>query len=916
MTMKLPPLLVLDRYSLGWKGDVDPEIGPYRPDKDDRSCTVFDLSPGDPETWKKRYGFDAHAVMYSIPDCSCAPRINKAAVRAGKVSPVLNWIIIDVDTPDHVDLDDAPIEFLEQVIEAEMTIPEMAGAIRWASKGGYKYAWSLDKSKRYPVEKGEDYLGLFIDYLVAGGLPVDEQCRDWTRLMRLPNADREGDPNSGNYEVHGLDKIKPLAWDPPREVVAGGRGRKGVRKAKARTKTQEEIQRSRAREAIQFIDPDCDRDQWRDVAIGLKTEFGEAGWSIWQDWSAKGEEYPGDDDVRYQWESFPSEAVDGGVTIRSLWYLAQSGGWSGKLSVEDALERVEECCSLDDYFSTEALRASAVLREENGVGWATAIAQVKQDSRIHPGLIFSNWERKVSNIQKEIEAAKKITAAEIAQENRDHAREAIITNFERHINVEGEEIRFRRPLQEIVDGVRECSEEWPRTMDGVLFEIDEERGEPVFFKNKGELFSWFGLRAQVEWTSRDLFVDNGGTVNPVGETGLFNGLVQAMPDDHRYKTIETAPHVPPVPDAYYVDLDLPEPTGKTLKRYLDLFAPASEIDRSLLEAALLTGMIGIAPGKRPAFVITSDHGRGSGKSSTANALTRVYGGVIGIKADDGFSALEQRLLDPSTTTKRFVMVDNLKNRLSSAEYEAAITEPVISGKRMYVGNGERVNYLTWIFTSNTPALSNDLASRAVVVKIGQADHSVDFEAEINDIIENHRLDLLADIKARLEEPASGQVMQYHDRWQAWQSTVLSRFENADTIAKEIQERRKEVDDDAAVAEVWAAHICELLEDKGHDPDRVKVVIPSKQVLKLVAKVEGDPTITYREMWSLLNDVAGVGPMKRSKRYRTSTHRGLLWIGSEVNHSANFSEFHEPEKRKPAEKVTKLDERRKGKNSIL
>lgn len=896
MSAVFPPLLILDRYDLGWSGDMSDQ-GPHRPDRIDdatgmpRLCPIRDFIPADLPLFEHRFDFDAHCTMYFIPGESCAPRIRKSAVRDGKIAPRLGWIIIDVDTPDHGDLADAPLEWIEQVIEAEITIPELAYAIRWESKGGYKYAWPLAEDRQYPVEIGEDYLRQFIDYLVEGGLPVDEACKDWTRLMRMPNARREGDPRSGTYKVEGWESLRELDWEPPRRPEKGGHRAAGrARRSGEIAGTDPLLQR--CREALTFIPADLPYQDWLAIGIALRVTFQERGLDVWRAWSKGGDGYPGDKEIEEKWESFPDQAIPDGLTVRSIFHMAREHGWQDRLSIEEAQEILEGAIGIEDYFDADVLTAAATLRLARGAEWAVAVEAIK-GSRAVPR--FSDWEAAVVTRQREMIAARKEAEAQVKEAEIEALKarnKAPISNFIRDYDLNGDEIRYRKDLPTILEEVRARTGGWPRLMDTVLF-APQDMG-PVFLEKSGELFSWLELETgTVEWTGRDVLVDSGGAVQAVNKEQMFFGLRQSMEDDHRYKTVETIPHVPRVDGAYYFDRPLPKATGATLKRFVDLFNPASPEDRCLIKAAILTGMWGGAPGKRPAFVITSDYGRGSGKSSTATAIAQVYGGAIGIRADDGWNNLQARLLDPSTVTKRYVLVDNLKNSLSSAEFEAMITEPVINGKRMYVGDGERVNLLTWFFTANTPSLSNDLASRSVVIKVGEADHSIDFEAEVEEILTVHKEELLADIVAELQAPPKGHVINHYDRWQAWQRAILSRFENADDLARLIIERRGDVDDDAATAEMWADAIQELLREHGHGPLTCKVVIPSMQIVDLARKVEQDRTITSRQAWDLLRDVIGVGVMKSARRVK-HPYRGLLWIGPDSEPLVSYEKFGDPE----------------------
>ena len=885
----LPDLLVFpDKYELAWRGTTDEDGAPYRKDKEER-VPVYDFVDAQ-SALDGDHSTDAHCAMYAVEGQTCAPRIAKKAVREDVIDPVLRWVFVDVDAPDHkgdAPLENAPIGWIEQIIDAEDTIPELSHCLRWSSTGGYKYAWPLADDRQYGVQKGEDYLQQFLKYLKEGGLDVDMACKDWTRVMRLPRTVRDG--QFQDYEVEGWDSLEPLDWEPPRKPqkqkkTTTTRTRRG-KKASGTSALE-----TRTREALQFVDPECDYAQWTAIGFALKTHFDDStGFQIWKDWSERADDPA--DDLRGKWEQLAGEDIEEGVTLRTVFYHAREGGWSGQMDPEKAQDRIiDECGCIPDYFEDDALQAAAALRQARGAGWSIVVNVIKKRANIGCAPKFSDWQKAVIDKQKELEKAQKQAEAELKRAELEAQDDRVITNFEREY-IEGEEVRYKKPPPEIRKDIYAATGGWPRLMDNVLFSPAREGVEgAIFFEKGNELFAWLEEQGRgVQWTGRELLVDDGGKVNSTSEAKMFNNLIQNTPPERRYRSVETLPHVPQREDLYYFERDLPEPTGKVLARFLDLFNPATKWDRFLIEAMILTGMWGGAPGKRPAFVITSDHGRGSGKTSTAQAIARVYGGVIGVKAGDGWDQLQQRLLDPSTASKRYTLIDNLKNRLSSAEFEAMITEPTINGKRMYVGDGERVNLLTWIFTANTPSLSNDLASRSVVIKVGQADHSVDFEAEVKDILDHHHDQLLSDIKARLEEPVSGQVTDHADRWQAWQRAVLTRFEEADELARIVQERRGEVDDDIAMSEEWNRATREILEKNGHNPDTIKTVIPSGQVVEIARKVEHDKTMGYKEAWDAYRNIQGCGAMKNTKKY-TSTPRGMLWVGPDWDLDGEMTDF--------------------------
>jgi hypothetical protein len=52
------------------------------------------------------------------------------------------------------------------------------------------------------------------------------------------------------------------------------------------------------------LDPSVGRDEWIKVGMALHHETGGEGFDLWNDWSSDGHQYPGDEALRLQWDSF------------------------------------------------------------------------------------------------------------------------------------------------------------------------------------------------------------------------------------------------------------------------------------------------------------------------------------------------------------------------------------------------------------------------------------------------------------------------------------------------------------------------------------------------------------------------------------------------------------------------------------
>lgn len=78
----------------------------------------------------------------------------------------------------------------------------------------------------------------------------------------------------------------------------------------------------RIRESLQFIDA-SDRDKWVSMGMAIKSEVGDTGFDVWEQWSQQAESFNGKD-ARDVWKSI---RAGGKVTIGTLFYEAKANGW-------------------------------------------------------------------------------------------------------------------------------------------------------------------------------------------------------------------------------------------------------------------------------------------------------------------------------------------------------------------------------------------------------------------------------------------------------------------------------------------------------------------------------------------------------------------------------------------------------------
>lgn len=79
----------------------------------------------------------------------------------------------------------------------------------------------------------------------------------------------------------------------------------------------------RARELLGFVSPDLSREDWLRIGMAIRSGLGDAGWSIFSEWSAGSPKYTRAEAGR-QWSSLDQ---GGATTPGTLYHFAKQGGW-------------------------------------------------------------------------------------------------------------------------------------------------------------------------------------------------------------------------------------------------------------------------------------------------------------------------------------------------------------------------------------------------------------------------------------------------------------------------------------------------------------------------------------------------------------------------------------------------------------
>lgn len=129
-----------------------------------------------------------------------------------------------------------------------------------------------------------------------------------------------------------------------------------------------------AAEMLDYVSSDCPRDEWIQVGMALRDEFGDAACALWHNWSQKAGKRYNHNEAQSAWRSFGAT----GVTIGTLVYLAKQNGWVAKQKEDDGFS-----VDLSYIFSASpkakpAAQSTAQIKVSGLVGeiadWITATA--------------------------------------------------------------------------------------------------------------------------------------------------------------------------------------------------------------------------------------------------------------------------------------------------------------------------------------------------------------------------------------------------------------------------------------------------------------------------------------------------------------------------------------------------------------
>lgn len=448
-----------------------------------------------------------------------------------------------------------------------------------------------------------------------------------------------------------------------------------------------------------------------------------------------------------------------------------------------------------------------------------------------------------------------------------------IRNFHEVMN-DGKVIKVPLPINVITIRAMRETGNWPQRVNKSLFKPRKGNEGIDWIDSPAALFAYFG-----DVTGRPPeFQESNAYSHYHTRSEVFKHLEM---NAKSHLAVESLPHIPPIEDHYYA-CEFPKfGSGEILNALVDRFNPDTNIDRDLIFAAFVTPFWGGHGGTRPVFCVTSEDGRGAGKSRVAFMVSAVAGGFVELSNNDDIGKFKTRLLSNDGATKRVVLLDNIKSlKFSWAELEALVTAPTISGHKMFTGEGQRPNTLTYMMTLNGVSLATDLAQRCVVIKIRKPVYNGNWEEETRKFIQENRRELIADILAFLSGPAI--TLSRYSRWGDWERDVLARLPEPTEAQKVIAERQiasdVESEESDLIEELFAKKIAEL----EYRIDE-KVFIPSSIAAKWHGEAIGERHIGVTKSSRGLRQKIEEGQFRRLQDCANRNYgRGFEWWGVEYS----------------------------------
>lgn len=388
--------------------------------------------------------------------------------------------------------------------------------------------------------------------------------------------------------------------------------------------------------------------------------------------------------------------------------------------------------------------------------------------------------------------------------------------------------RKPRLIMDMIEDIHKRFLGFPRKVGEQLFDHDRETGRIFYINKPMDLFAWIQRKSKhvTSWAR--------GTDFTTKEEILAGLAAEAT----RYEAISYVPDWPQRNDVYYAHKKLPPacPMKSRFNSLVDAFAPATPEDKTFLRALICAPLWYRYGIPKPSWVIDSEDGPGTGKSTIVEVIAHLYcGEPIRTNRQElryGIQELIKRAISSHGRQQRLLMIDNITGSFSCPELADMITAGAISGRAPY-GRGEetRPNNLVYVITANTAVLDTDLADRSFFINVRRPKRDAEWKSRLLRFIEENRFKIIADIISMLEEDHFTASVQ--TRFPEFETSILQAVcageEEYESAITHWQARRSESNIEDEHSRIINDTIREQLADLNIHPDQNAVFLRTQVI---------------------------------------------------------------------------------------
>lgn len=467
-----------------------------------------------------------------------------------------------------------------------------------------------------------------------------------------------------------------------------------------------------------------------------------------------------------------------------------------------------------------------------------------------------------------------------------------LTNFyleEKEIGRRAKQIKTPKQGLSLVQDIHNRFLGFPRKVGDVLFDHDKDTGEIKLIYNAPSLFAWMQSKSKniINWSQGDSF------------TNKSEMLELLRLNAQNYESISYVPDYPKRNDVYYAHKKLPEPSEdhRYFNGFVDFFAPANDFYKVLLKAFIVSPLYFEANITRPLWVIDSEQGAGSGKTTLVELVANIYGDdknggqpsrTNRHELEKNYTELVKKLVSTTGRLSRVLLIDNITGHFVSPELADLITSSAITGKAPY-GRGEetRPNNLTYVITANAAQLDNDLSVRAYFISLEKPKYQTNWKGSILAYIKKYRLNIIADIIDIISKHKIFNI-EPQTRFPEYEQKILQAFcddeKHFNSIIEQIQNQKLEsnVDEDLAVNiyETLKDSLCNIHIDYTPIKWNEKLFITSDALYEFVKNaIDERPKKAIQKIRELAkaNILKGFDPaIRRYPHNGNKRYSGIMW----------------------------------------